>query len=673
MIPESPLTGAKSATWVPDPTTSQKTQRAVFEGFARSRASIPAQMSLHEWSVTDLDGFWSAVWDFYAVVGEKGSVAYRASVLPEAVFFPEARLNIAENLLRDWPDAAPIRVVASGEQTGAIVTMAQLTRDELTTRVAEFAAALRTRGVGAGDRVVLILPVGIDALVANLGALAIGAVVSSVAPEFGAPAILDRIGQLDPSVLIAAIGYDWNGKYFDRVANLAETIDGLPSLRHVLLASAPADSDGTTSVRAAAVSLSRPSTSISGLHEAMAEHAGAAPEYTRLPFDHPAYVLFSSGTTGKPKCLIHRAGGVLLKHLTEVGLQCDCGPSDRMLFYSTTSWMMWNWQVSALSTGATLVMHDAAANFPDILGVFTAARLTAATHVGVGARLLDQIRHDGLELLRDGPLSDLRMIMVTGSPLSEATAEWLADQLGPHVMINPISGGTDLVGCFIGGDPTKPFHAGEMTGPALGCSIDILDDDGNHVPPGGTGELVCLNPFPTVPLGIWGDDDGSRFHGTYFDTWPGIWAHGDHASWTERGGVVIHGRSDATLNSGGVRIGTAEIYAAIEDFPEITDAITFGQDWDGDTRIVLIISLASGYTLDDDLRTRIKSTIRTRCSPRHVPAVIAAASSVPRTRTGKLSEVAVRNAVNGRPVKGREALGNPDSLDEIAALPDLRR
>jgi acetoacetyl-CoA synthetase len=335
--------------------------------------------------------------------------------------------------------------------------------------------------------------------------------------------------------------------------------------------------------------------------------------------------------------------------------------------------MMWNWQVSALATGATLVMHDGAANFPDILGIFTAARVNGTTHVGVGARLLDQIRHDGLDLLRDGPLPDLRMILVTGSPLSVATAEWVADQLGPHVMINPISGGTDLVGVFIGGDPTKPFHAGEMSGPNLGCAIDILDDDGNHVPPGGTGELVCLNPFPTVPLGIWGDDDGSRFHATYFDTWPGIWAHGDHASWTERGGVVIHGRSDATLNAGGVRIGTAEIYAAIEDFPEITDAITFGQDWDGDTRIVLIITLGTGYALDDDLRARIRTAIRTRCSPRHLPAVIATASSVPRTRTGKLSEVAVRNAVNGRPVKGREALGNPDSLDEIAALPELRR
>ena len=656
--------GATSATWMPTPSSMALAQISFFERFARITELIPAGHSLHEWSVTDLDGFWSAVWDFYGVVGEKGSGAYRDSVLPQAVFFPDARLNIAENLLRDWPDAAPIRVLASGEQHGGIEITAELTREQLIARVAEFAAVLRMRGVGAGDRVVLILPVGIDALVTNLGALAIGAVVSSVAPEFGAPAILDRIGQLDPTVLVAAIGYDWNGKYFDRVANLAETIDGLPSLRHVLLASAPADSDGTTSVRTAATSLTRSSTSISGLHEAMREHAEAVPEYVRLPFDHPAYVLFSSGTTGKPKCLIHRAGGVLLKHLTEVGLHSDCGPGDRMMFYSTTSWMMWNWQVSALATGATLVMHDAAANFPDILGVFTAARLNGATHIGVGARLLDQIRHDGLDLLRDGPLPGLRMILVTGSPLSVATAEWLADQLGPRVMINPISGGTDLVGCFIGGDPTKP---------ALGCSIDILDDDGNHVPPGGSGELACLNPFPTVPLGIWGDDDGSRFHATYFDTWPGIWAHGDHASWTERGGVVIHGRSDATLNAGGVRIGTAEIYAAIEDFPEITDAITFGQDWDGDTRIVLIITLGAGYALDDDLRARIKTAIRTRCSPRHVPAVIAAASSVPRTRTGKLSEVAVRNAVNGRPVKGREALGNPDSLDEITALPELRR
>ena len=343
-----------------------------------------------------------------------------------------------------------------------------------------------------------------------------------------------------------------------------------------------------------------------------------------------------------------------------------------MMFYSTTSWMMWNWQVSALATGATLVMHDAAANFPDILGVFTAARISGATHVGVGARLLDQIRHEGLDLLRDGALPDLRMILVTGSPLSESTAQWLADQVGPGVMINPVSGGTDLVGCFIGGNPTRPFYGGEMTGPILGCAIDVLDEEGNPVAPGGSGELVCTKPFPTVPLGIWGDDDGSRFRGTYFDTWPGIWAHGDHASWTENGGMIIHGRSDATLNAGGVRIGTAEIYAALDDFPEITDAITFGQEWDGDTRIVLIIVLADGYDLDEDLRARIKSALRSRCSPRHVPAVLAAASSVPRTRTGKLSEIAIRDTVNGRNVKGREALANPESLDEIAALPDLR-
>ncbi|MFM8155143.1 MAG: acetoacetate--CoA ligase [Actinomycetes bacterium] len=660
-------------TWSPTEESAAQTRLAEFEREVRHSALLDGTVPLHEWSVTDLNGFWSAVWDFFGVVGEKGHVAYRDSVLPEADFFPDARLNLSENLLRDWPAAGPIRVVASGEADRGIEVMHELTREELTAQVARCAAALRARDVRPGDRVVLILPVGVDALVANLGALAIGAVVSSVSPEFGAPAILDRIGQLDPTVIVAADSYDWNGKHFDRTLNIAETIDGLPSLRHLLLAPAPADATGGESVRAAARSLTRRSIAVSVLKDALHEFSEATPSYERLPFDHPAYVLFSSGTTGKPKCLIHRAGGVLLKHLTEIGLHANCGPGDRMMFYSTTSWMMWNWQVSALATGASLVMHDAAANFPDILGVFTAARINGATHVGVGARLLDQIRHDGHDLLRDGPLPELRMILVTGSPLSESTAQWLADQLGPQVMINPISGGTDLVGVFVGGDPTRPFHGGEMTGPNLGCAIDVLDEDGNHIPPGGSGELVCLKPFPTVPLGIWGDDDGSRFRGTYFDTWPGIWAHGDHASWTINGGITIHGRSDATLNSGGVRIGTAEIYAAIEDFPEITDAIAFGQEWEEDTRIVLIIALAPASSLDDDLRIRIRSALRTRCSPRHVPTVIAGATSIPRTRTGKLAEVAVRDAVNGRPVKGREALANPESLDEIAALPDLRR
>lgn len=659
-------------TWSPEPIAAQLTQIASFEEVARNSGRVPAGVSLHEWSVTDLDGFWSGVWDFYGVVGAKGDVAYRESVLPDAVFFPDARLNIAENLLREWPNSSQVRVIESGEVDSGVGIRAELSREDLVARVAQFAAVLRARGVGVGDRVVLILPVGIDALVCNLGALAMGAVVSSVAPEFGAPAILDRIGQLDPSVLVAATGYNWNGNHFDRSANLVETVSGLPSLRHVLLTHARPDAAGAESIHTVARALTSLPITVSGLHESMADQLGAVPEYAQLTFDHPAYVLFSSGTTGKPKCLIHRAGGVLLKHLTEVGLHSDCGPGDRMLFYSTTSWMMWNWQVSSLATGATLVMHDGAPNYPDILGLFTAARTTGATHVGVGARLLDQIRHDGLDLLDGGPLPKMRMILVTGSPLSESTAAWLAEQLGPQVMINPISGGTDLVGVFVGGDPTRPYFAGEMTGPNLGCDIDVLDEDGNSVSPGGSGELVCRKPFPTVPLGIWGDDDGSKFHGTYFDTWPGIWAHGDHASWTENGGIVIHGRSDATLNAGGVRIGTAEIYAAIEDIPEVTDAIAFGQDWDGDTRIVLIVTLADGHELDADLRKRITTAIRTRCSPRHVPQVLTSASSVPRTRTGKLSEVAVRNAVNGRPVQGREALANPESLDEIAALPELR-
>jgi acetoacetyl-CoA synthetase len=659
-------------TWSPEPNTAQLTQIASFERFARSSGRVPVDLLLHEWSVTDLDGFWSAVWDFYGVVGVKGDIAYRKSVLPKAEFFPDARLNIAENMLRNCPSSTRVRVIESGEVDSGVGIRAEMSGDDLVTQVAQFAAVLRVRGVGIGDRVVLILPVGIDALVSNLGALAVGAVVSSVAPEFGAPAILDRIGQLDPNVLVAAADYNWNGSHFDRTANLVETVSALPSLRHVLLTHARGDAAGADSIRAAVKAFAAMAVTVAVLHESMAEQTGVAPEYAQLPFDHPAYVLFSSGTTGKPKCLIHRAGGVLLKHLTEVGLHSDCGSGDRMMFYSTTSWMMWNWQVSSLATGAALVMHDGPANYPDLFGLFTAARLTGATHLGVGARLLDQIRHEGLDILGGGPLPKMRMILVTGSPLSESTAAWLAAQLGPQVMINPVSGGTDLVGVFVGGDPTRPFYAGEMTGPNLGCDIDVLDDDGNSVLPGGSGELVCRQPFPTVPLGIWGDDDGSKFHDTYFNTWPGIWAHGDHASWTENGGIVIHGRSDATLNAGGVRIGTAEIYAAIEDIPEIADAISFGQEWDGDTRIVLIVTLADGYELDADLLKRIKTAIRTRCSPRHVPQVFATASSVPRTRTGKLSEIAVRDAVNGRPVQGRESLANPESLDEIAALPELR-
>lgn len=643
------------ATWTPDPAAA--TRMAAFHRAASERSGRPCATTpdVHAWSLDDPGAFWTLVWDEFGVVGDRGQRSYVPTPLPAAVFFPEARINLAENLLARWDGACEPAVIWVGEGDGCVEVRETISGRELRRRVGSFAQTLRAHGVRPGDRIGLVLPVGPDALVCTLGALAIGAVVSSVSPEFGAPSILDRLGQLEPRVLVAAPSYGWNGRSFQRSDNVAEVVRGLPSLALVL-----STSDGIDPI----ISEAAPEgCAVEELAPALSLQV--QPIFTRLPFDHPAYVLFSSGTTGKPKCLIHRGGGVLLKHLVEVGLHADVREGDRLLYYTTTSWMMWNWEVSALALGATLVLHDGAPTYPDAPALFDAARLTSTTHLGLSARLLDHLRTEGIALrphLGDAPL---REVLVTGSPLSESTAQWMAEQLGAGVMINPISGGTDLVGVFVGGYPTRPFHAGEMTGPMLGTAVEVYTEAGSRAADDEPGELVCTAPFPTVPVGIWGDSDGERLRQTYFDRWPGIWVHGDRAVRSAVGGIAILGRSDATLNVGGVRIGTAEIYAALAEHPAVADSLAFGQEWDADTRIVLLVVLDPAATLDDDTHASIRSAIRAACSPRHVPAVIVEVADLPRTQTGKLSEIAVREAVHGREVKGLGALANPESLAAI--------
>ena len=661
------------------------TRMAAFAAAASGRAGrdLTAYDDLHAWSVAEPDAFWSLVWDHFGVVGERGEVAAEPAALPDARFFPGASLNIVDTYLRPVPerDAEGLPIVVQTAEVGeSLRVVASLTREELLERVSATAAALRARGVTPGDRIALVLPVGIDALVVTLAGLAVGAVVSSAAPEFGVPAIVDRFGQLDPVVLVGTTSYHWAGKRHDRREHLVELVRELPSARAVLVVpgaddlTSPIDPDvvDVAGIAARCVAGSDRLLQVDLLADAERRHRGAALKAEALPFDHPAYVLFSSGTTGKPKCLVHRAGGVLVKHLVEAGLHGDFGPGDRVCFYTTTGWMMWNWAVSILATGATLVLHDGAPAYPTSDALFSLADVADLTHLGLGARLLDAMRSDGRALREGRDLARLRMVLVTGSPLTEPTARWLVDELGEAVMPQPISGGTDLVGCFLSASPTLPVWAGEITRPALGMDVVVYDDDGSPTTDGTPGELVCRNTFPTVPLGIWGDDDGSRLHDTYFARFPGVWTHGDLTSRTDNGGFIIHGRSDATLNVAGVRIGTGEIYAALEHVPEVVDALAFAQAWDGDTRMVLLVVLTPGTALDDDLRARIRSTLRERGSPRHVPAVMAQVDELPRTLTGKLAEIAVANTVNGRPVRNRDALANPESLDAIAALGELR-
>ena len=620
--------------------------------------------SLHRWSIDEPEAFWAALWDWCGLPGfDQGTghgerVLVRGATLPEARFFPDARLNVAEIILDGrGADDDDIMFVSLDETGRRLVS----TRAGIRHQVAVVAAALRADGVAVGDRVAAWMPNVTETMVVMLAAASIGAVFSSTSPDFGVDGVLDRFAQIEPTVLVAADGYHYGGKRLDCLQRLAEIRDGLASLRRVVI------------VSNLGADLSRASASgATTWDEWLAPHAGAALAFEELPFDHPWYVLFSSGTTGVPKCIVHRCGGVLLQHLKEQQLHCDIGPGDRVAYYTTCGWMMWNWLASVPASGATAVLYDGSPFHPGASALSDLAQQEELTFLGVSAKYLDSVRKDGYRPVDHHDLGSLRTIASTGSPLSPETFAWVYEAFPADVHLASISGGTDLCACFVAGDPTSPVFAGEIQRPGLGMAVEIFDDAGSPVPVDERGELVCASPFPSMPLGFWGDDDGSRYRAAYFDKMPGVWSHGDFASWTVHGGVIVHGRSDTTLNPGGVRIGTAEIYRRVEQIPSVLESLVFGQDWQDDTRIVLLVRLVAGTALTDELVAEIKHTIRVGCTPRHVPAVVLAVADLPRTRSGKLAELAVSDAVNGRVVRNTSALANPESLDVIASLPELR-
>jgi acetoacetyl-CoA synthetase len=646
------MSGTDAPLWTPSLERAAATRLAGF----RARAGAGDYESLHRWSIDRAEEFWPLVWDDCGVVGDPGArVLERGAHFWETRFFPDARLSVAENLVapRRGVDGDGDALVALDE-SGTRVTRSW---DELRRNVAAMAAALADLGVQHGDRVVTWLPNSIEAVVTMLGAASIGAVYSSTSPDFGARGVLDRFGQIDPAVLVAADGYTYGGKHFDCLERLGEIRAGLPSLRStVVVGDAPA-----TTV---------------AWDDFLTPHRGATSDaWERFPFDHPWYVLYSSGTTGAPKCIVHRAGGVLIQHVKEHQLHCDIRAGDRVMYFTTTGWMMWNWLASVLASGATAVLYDGSPFHPGPEALFDIAERERLTLLGVSAKYIDSVGKAGIEPARTHALDALRTVCSTGSALSPDGFRVVYERVKDDVHLASISGGTDLCGCFVGGDPTAPVYAGEIQRPALGMASDVARDDGTSLrdAPGTPGELVCRAPFPSMPLGFWNDPGGARYHAAYYERFLETWAHGDFASWTVHGGMVIHGRSDATLNPGGVRIGTAEIYRVVEAIPEVLESLAFGQERDGDVRIVLLVRLADGVELTDELVAEIRTRIRTECSPRHVPAVVAQVDDLPRTRSNKLVELAVADAVHGRPVRNTEALANPEAIDAIVAHPALRR
>ena len=611
--------------------------------------------SLHRFSIDRPGDFWSEIWEFTGVVGEMGSPAFvGAPHMRDATFFPDASLNVVDTLLsRD--DDTPALIFAREDGVRSTTSWHEL-RDQ----VVALAAALSAAGVTEGDVVSAWLPNIPHAYVTAMAAAMIGAIYTSTSPDFGAGGVLDRFGQVEPKVLVAADGYVYGGRSHDCLERLVEISANLPSVRRVVVVPFLGDKPDLAGISHAV------------LWQDFMGETSTGIVAKRMPFNAPLYVLYSSGTTGVPKCIVHRAGGILLTLLKEHQLHCDVRPGDRVFYFTTTGWMMWNWLAGALASQATLVVYDGSPVHPNPAAMFDLVDEFGITLFGTSAKFIDTARRAGVRPAKTHGLQTLRTATSTGSPLTPENFDYVYENVKSDVHLASISGGTDICGCFVLGDPTRPVYRGEIQAPALGMAVDVFDESGNSAPAGVTGELVCTKPFPSMPLRFWADPDGTRYEGAYFSDYPGVWRHGDWLARTPNGGFVITGRSDATLNPGGVRIGTAEIYRQVEKLPEVAESVVIGQDVDGDVRVVLFVKLADGIALDDELQARIKSTIRTNCSPRHVPARIVAVADVPRTRSGKLVELAVRDTVAGRPVKNTEALANPESLADFQDRPELR-
>src|SRR6266496_3103273 len=646
--------------WIP---SEERRRVANITGFidevnARYKLNLDSYKELYQWSVQNIPDFWAAMWDFGEIKASKpyDQVVEDLTKFPGAKWFPNAKLNFAENLLRYRDDQ--LAFIFKGETQ----TTRQMTYAELYDSVARFAHSLREVGIGVGDRVVGYMPNMIETAIAMLAATSIGATWSSCATDIGSAAAIERLGQVEPKAMITADGYFYKGKAFDTLEHAAEVVKGIPSLQKVIVVSYTRERPDISQIPNA-------------LHyeDFLSKENKLEIQFEQLPFDHPLYIMFSSGTTGKPKCMVQGAGGVLINHLKELLLHTDLKRSDRIFYITSCSWMMWNWLLSSLAVGATIVLCDGNHNYPDPGAMWKLIQEVQITIFGCSASYIHFLKKEEFSPRKNYDLSSLREISQTGSPLSAEGFEYVYREIKPDLHFNSISGGTDINGCFAAGSPILPVYAGELQSAALGMKIKAYDEKGNPIYDE-QGELVCEAPAPSMPIYFWNDPDGSKYHSAYFDVYPNVWRHGDYILiHSDTGAVTFYGRSDAVLKPSGVRIGTAEIYAQMEGLPEVADSLAIGQNYQEDQRVILFVKLAPGYSLTNELKDKIRKTLRENASPRHVPALILETPDIPYTLNMKKVESAVTNIINGRAVTNKDALINPGSLDYYEQiLPQLK-
>ncbi|MEM7053763.1 MAG: acetoacetate--CoA ligase, partial [Pseudomonadota bacterium] len=634
------------ALWKPSLDRQQQTHMARFLELiaAEIDPSVQDYDDLYRFSIEQPEAFWCAMWEFAELRGTRGSrFCEDWPAMPGTRFFPDARLNFAENLLR-FNDQRPAIQFADEDGSRRTLSYAELNRE-----VARIASGLREVGVEPGDRVAGYLPNLPETVIAMLACASIGAIWSSCSPDFGVQGVLDRFGQIRPKVLFATTAYRYNGKTHDCLARLTELKPQLTSVEQlVIVPHVDLEPDLGSYANAAVWS------------EFGSDHA-QVPEFEALPFDHPLYILYSSGTTGVPKCIVHGAGGTLLQHVKELLLHTDLHRSDCFFYYTTCGWMMWNWLVSGLSVGATLVLYDGSPFYPDGNVLWDLIDEFDIAIFGTSAKWIAACDKVGIEPRNTHRLETLRVILSTGSPLLPESFDYVYRSVKSDLQLSSISGGTDIVSCFALGNPLLPVYKGELQCRGLGMQVEVRSDEGDVIE-NETGELTCSMPFPSMPVGFWNDSDGARYRSAYFEQFEGIWSQGDYARLTPNKGLIIYGRSDATLNPGGVRIGTAEIYRQVEKLDDVLESLCVGQQWQGDVRVILFVRLREGLDLDDDVQERIRSMIRRNATPRHVPSRILQVTDLPRTVSGKITELAVRDVIHGRPVKNTSALANPEAL-----------